>query len=78
MHTLVLATEPEAEAPQQQQPTTETRLENLEKKFEEQTAAAEKLHVRLEENEKVITGRLQRVEDLLERVLAGLATNGHN
>jgi len=71
MHTLVLATDSEAVAPPEQSPTTETRLEQLEKRLD-------KLHSRFEDNEKTITERLQKVEDLLERVLAGLARNGYN
>jgi len=77
MHTLVLATDPEAVAPQQQHLTTEQRLEQLEKRLEEQVAAGHRLHDRFEENEKVITERLQKVEDLLERVLTGLERNDH-
>jgi len=78
MHTLVLATDSEAVAPPEQPLTTERRLEQLEKRLEEQAAAADKLHGRFEETEKSITERLQKVEDLLERVLAGQARNGYN
>ena len=78
MHTLVLATDSEAVAPPEQPPTTEKRLEQLEKRLEEQATAVDKLHSRFEDNEKTITERLQKVEDLLERVLAGLARNGYN
>ena len=77
LHTLILATDSEVVAPEQPL-TTEMRLEQLEKKIEEQAAAALKLHGHFEENEKSITGRLQKVEDLLERVLAGLARNSPN
>lgn len=78
MHTLVLATDSEAVTASAQTLTTETRLEQLEKRLEEQADAAQKLHGQFEENEKSITERLQRVEALLERMLAGLASNGSN
>jgi len=78
MHTLVLATDTEAVALPEQPPTTDKRLEQLEQRFEDQAATAQKLHDRFEENEKAITERLRKVEDLLERVLAGLARNGNN
>src|SRR6266404_6117027 len=61
LHTLVLATDPGAVAPPEQPLTTEKRLEQLEKSIEE-------LHSRHEKADKSVTDRLQKLEDLLERM----------
>jgi len=50
--------------------TTENRLDQLEKRFEEQAAASRELRDRLENHEKVMQERMDEMFRLLHQVLA--------
>jgi hypothetical protein len=72
LHTLVLATDSPAV------PQKELTNDQLEHKLEEQAAALRDLRAQFSEHERVMSERLQNLEGLLERVLAGMVKNGRN
>ena len=67
-HTLALAIDSSA-APEPEL-TTENRLDQLEKKFEEQAVASRELRDRFENHEKVMQERMEEMSRLLHQVLA--------
>jgi hypothetical protein len=74
MHTLALAIDSSADS--ETELTTEERLSRLEKKFEEQAAAARDMHTRFETHEKVVAEGLQEMSRLLRQILADKLPNG--
>ena len=72
LHTLVLITKP-LEPPQ-----AELTVESGDNQVQEPASAIRDLRAQLTEHERVMSERLQKVEDLLERLLAGMARNGPN
>ena len=72
LHTLVLVTGP-SEPPQ-----AELTVKEEDNQVEGHVRAIRNLPAQLAEHERVMSERLQRVEDLLERLLAGMARNGPN
>ena len=67
-HTLVLVTNPSTST--EGRLTTTERFDRLEGKLNEQANASDELRTRFAEHERVMSERFQRLEELLERVLA--------
>jgi uncharacterized coiled-coil protein SlyX len=67
-HTLALATD--SSVASQTELTTEHRLDQLEKKLEEQAAASRELHAQFKNHENIMEERLQEMFRLLHQLLA--------
>ena len=70
-HSLALAIDPSVSSVSSEtELITETRLDRLEKKFEEQAAASQELRDRFENHEKVMQERMEEITRLLQQLLA--------
>jgi len=74
LDTLVLAVN--SSVTSEPEPTTEYRLGQLEKKFEEQAAALRELHDRFENRENVMQEHMEEMFRLMHQVLAGRLQSG--